>query len=293
MTQAGPIVCATDLSATGALAIDLAAKMAHATGRTLHVIHADAPALPEKEPENEAERVLRARVQAQIEAAVLELEKERARAESLAPGAQAALLEGRPWEAIVHYAARVGASLVVVGPHGALGPRTTTRSAVTEHILGTTADRVVRHAPCAVLVGPRDLSTEVRVDGRWLAALDLSPRSHAILLAAKELAQRTGATIAPVHAVAHVEQAQAVEEFGRENGGALCFIVQQVLGEEAGIDVGGGDPVSLLASIAEDAGVTMIVVGTRGRTGLANLVLGSTAERLLRRSPVPILCVRV
>ena len=36
----------------------------------------------------------------------------------------------------------------------------------------------------------------------------------------------------------------------------------------------------------------MIVMGTHGRTGLSHFLLGSTAERTLRLSSVPILCVR-
>jgi nucleotide-binding universal stress UspA family protein len=39
-------------------------------------------------------------------------------------------------------------------------------------------------------------------------------------------------------------------------------------------------------------GADLIVVGTHGRTGFAHLVLGSVAERIVRRSPVPVLSVR-
>ena len=35
----------------------------------------------------------------------------------------------------------------------------------------------------------------------------------------------------------------------------------------------------------------LIVVGTHGRTGLAHLLLGSVAEKLVRLSPVPVLTV--
>jgi nucleotide-binding universal stress UspA family protein len=41
---------------------------------------------------------------------------------------------------------------------------------------------------------------------------------------------------------------------------------------------------------AEDS--DLLVVGTRGKTGLAHILLGSTAERVIRRAPCPVLTVR-
>ena len=46
----------------------------------------------------------------------------------------------------------------------------------------------------------------------------------------------------------------------------------------------------LVAAEAEDA--DLIVVGTRGRTGLEHVALGSTAERIIRTAPCPVLAVR-
>jgi nucleotide-binding universal stress UspA family protein len=40
-----------------------------------------------------------------------------------------------------------------------------------------------------------------------------------------------------------------------------------------------------------DMGADVIVVGTHGRTGLAHVVLGSVAERVVRRAPCPVLTV--
>jgi nucleotide-binding universal stress UspA family protein len=47
-----------------------------------------------------------------------------------------------------------------------------------------------------------------------------------------------------------------------------------------------------VVGIAERAGADLLVVGTHGRTGLARLVLGSVAERLVRLSSSPVLVVR-
>jgi nucleotide-binding universal stress UspA family protein len=43
---------------------------------------------------------------------------------------------------------------------------------------------------------------------------------------------------------------------------------------------------------ARELGSDLIVMGTHGRTGLAHLVIGSVAEKVVRKSTVPVLTVR-
>ena len=47
-----------------------------------------------------------------------------------------------------------------------------------------------------------------------------------------------------------------------------------------------------IAEYAAERGVDLIVMGTHGRTGVAHLLLGSVAERLVRTAPCPVLTVR-
>ncbi|HET8541291.1 MAG TPA: universal stress protein [Anaeromyxobacter sp.] len=53
-----------------------------------------------------------------------------------------------------------------------------------------------------------------------------------------------------------------------------------------------GDPAVEIARFADEEGIDLVVLGTHGRTGLSRLVLGSVAERVLRRAPVPVLVIR-
>jgi nucleotide-binding universal stress UspA family protein len=54
-----------------------------------------------------------------------------------------------------------------------------------------------------------------------------------------------------------------------------------------------GIPFEEIIKKAGELPADLIVVGTHGRTGLEHVIVGSTAERLVRRSPVPVLTVRV
>lgn len=54
-----------------------------------------------------------------------------------------------------------------------------------------------------------------------------------------------------------------------------------------------GDPATEIARYAADAGIDVIVIGTRGRTGVDRLVLGSVAERVMREAPCSVLVVKL
>ena len=53
-----------------------------------------------------------------------------------------------------------------------------------------------------------------------------------------------------------------------------------------------GDPRASILDVAKEVGADMIVMGTHGRRGLAHMFLGSTAEAVVRTSPIPVLTVR-
>lgn len=57
-------------------------------------------------------------------------------------------------------------------------------------------------------------------------------------------------------------------------------------------DVRIGSPVGVILDVVEDRAATMIAMATHGATGLKRLLLGSVAEGVLRKSPVPVLAVR-
>lgn len=53
-----------------------------------------------------------------------------------------------------------------------------------------------------------------------------------------------------------------------------------------------GDPATTIIERATQGNYDLLVLGTHGRTGLAHAVLGSVAEKVVRRAPCPVLTVR-
>ena len=65
----------------------------------------------------------------------------------------------------------------------------------------------------------------------------------------------------------------------------------------AGIAVGEsfcepGEPATTIVERAKSGAYDLLVLGTHGRTGLSHALLGSVAEKVVRRAPCPVLTVR-
>jgi universal stress protein A len=53
-----------------------------------------------------------------------------------------------------------------------------------------------------------------------------------------------------------------------------------------------GDPRLEIVKLVEREKIDLIVMATHGRTGLAHVILGSVAERIVQNSPVPVVLVK-
>ncbi len=54
-----------------------------------------------------------------------------------------------------------------------------------------------------------------------------------------------------------------------------------------------GQPVEVILKEADRRSCDIVVMGTHGQGGLADAMLGSTARRVVRRSPIPVLTIRL
>ena len=91
----------------------------------------------------------------------------------------------------------------------------------------------------------------------------------------------------PVH---QLYLAELMKQATRELVDVKARAVNRGVSVETKIATGIPSEEVLAAAAGEDP--ELIVVGTRGKTGLAHILLGSTAERIIRAAPCPVLAVR-
>ena len=87
----------------------------------------------------------------------------------------------------------------------------------------------------------------------------------------------------------------AVIETRQEAGEELLEEAEEIAAErgvELETKIGVGRAPREIVRFAEDHGVDRIVIGSRGRSGASRVLLGSVAETVARRAPVPVTIVR-
>lgn len=185
---------------------------------------------------------------------------------------------------ILTIAERIGAGVIVVGPGG-------------------TAHRVARATLTPVLV-----ARPSPMGGSVLGATDFSDPSLPALKMAAEEAARRGVRFRAVHCL-HFHDTVPVGGAGLPGTlvpwpvpSSLIDRLESASRERLAEAVAGIDraaevvvllrpPASGIVETAATVATALVVVGTRGRTGLARLALGSVAERVLDRAPCSVLIV--
>ena len=140
-----------------------------------------------------------------------------------------------------------------------------------------------------------------------LVPVDFSPHAERAFRYATTLARRLGAQLGLVHVVEDpfVTGAWNSEIYvpnipellqdliaGAERELATLKASDAAKGLTVETAVITGRPSHTLVEHAKEGGFDLIVMGTHGRTGLAHVVMGSVAERVVRKAPCPVLTVR-
>ena len=133
-----------------------------------------------------------------------------------------------------------------------------------------------------------------------LFATDFSPCAQAALPFLRTLALCCASTVHVVHVIPHEEGSsialQLAPELDAEHREA-DHAIQSLLASDAfrgtnySSAVEWGKVGEVLTRLAEKKHVGLIVLGTHGRSGLKRLVLGSTAEQVIRMAPCPVLTI--
>jgi monovalent cation/proton antiporter MnhG/PhaG subunit len=275
------VVLAHDASPGADVAISLVASLPWAQGSIIHLIGAiegdiqplsaaDAPGQP-AEPLDLS--------------AVLEMAAGRLRRPGLT--VDHTILRGDPGTAIAAEAERLGAELVVIGSRG-LDP-------VRALFQGSVAAAVVDAAPCPVLVArtPRIHDVLLAIDGStlsdgaieavtmWPIFADVDVRVLTVAAAARPYGDRPGPldTRGTTGAAPHEAAAEAAAATLREAGRRAVPFVRA------------GGAASTILAFAQAERIDLIVLGSRGRTGLRRVLLGSVGRDVLSSAKTSVLIV--
>lgn len=134
-----------------------------------------------------------------------------------------------------------------------------------------------------------------------LIAVDSSEYSMIAAKKGMELAHQLGAKAALIFVVekskalgnidAGITHEQALIVLKKEAEQTLDELAEMYNGKELMKFMPEGNAEEDIIEMAKDWNADLLVLGTHGRTGLRHLLMGSTAERVMRRSDVPVLMV--
>lgn len=293
------ILLATDGSTRAEGAEPYACKLAESWGATLTVVSVleFAPGL---DPEYPVCRLYLAELMMQATEGLARL---KARAADRGIAIRTRIETGIPSEQVLAAAAAEDAELIIVG--------TTGKSGLAHVLLGSTAERIIRTAPCPVLAVRMGGSGAEHTTGspsrsasldRILVPVDFSDCSLDALEYAVAVAQRAQAAVMLLHVmepaaygldftvphkVAREHEREALTE--RLAGLVAALEAANVKSESL---VRGGLPRDSILETARAWSADLIVMGTHGRRGLSHALYGSVVESVLRKSHCPILTVR-
>ena len=180
------------------------------------------------------------------------------------------VVEGRPSAALASAIDDYGTDLVAMGTHG--------RSGVDRYLFGSLAERTLRtaHVPVIAVRTPADAAPTL---DDVLIAMDGSGGAERAGDHAVAVAAATGAHLHALTVGDDGDPARRLASRAREAG------------VDATVAVRTGRPHGVILDYADEAGVDLVTLGSRGRTGVERVLLGSVAERVLRAATKPVLAV--
>lgn len=280
------VIVATDFSEAAEAVVDCVPSLAAAGLREVvlvHVLHVvNTPGF---------EEMLRAAAEPE-----LARQAEQLRAHGLVVRTQ--MRVGVPAVALADIAREEGASAIVVGSHG--------RSGLMRILLGSVSMALLHHATVPVLLvrvqlceTAEGISCEVQCADPFAHLIfptDFSAPADEALAWLKGVVAQTGARVTLLHVQDRVvmkRQMERLEEFNREDTQRLEHIAEELRAAGAvkvATEVRLGTPAQVIVELAGDQ-ASLVVMGTRGRGAVEDLVVGSVALQVARKSPIPVLFV--
>ncbi len=198
-----------------------------------------------------------------------------------------------PHEAILSKARSWSADLIVMGTHG--------RGGLEKLMLGSVASKVLHRSDRNVMILRSDsiLFAAEKDAHSILVPVDFSHHSHRALALARELSFRFNAPLHLLHVVELLHtplepgglssQLEKTPGLREKYEAALRDMLGETPGEVMVVD---GSPAGGILWWREKLDARLVVMGSRGITGLERLLVGSVAEKVARFCEVPIAVVK-
>ena len=296
------ILLPTDFSACADHALTHAVEAADRFGARLHLLHVVNELDPDwygiTDAQDRAVK-LREQIQAEAEERLQKLAPEKDHDFDTTVSLQ---LSFDVADSIHEYVEERNIDLVVMGTHG--------RKGLDRLMLGNVANKIVRHAPCPVMTVREEVPwTDEEEDVTYqdvLAPTDFSDHSKDALRAAKTFASAYQARLHLLF-VAEQRTVPTFSDTGIPGVGVVEMDPEIVKNAERALEqldknVGGPEVESAyhvregnvsrdVVDFSETRGVDLIVMATRGLTGVSRFLLGSNTERIVRVAPCPVLTI--
>ena len=207
-----------------------------------------------------------------------------ARVGSDGPRAHCTVLHEDPSSGICALAREIHADLVALGTRG--------RTGLAHVVLGSVAERVARLAPCPVLTVHAEVSPP-RPLRKLVVATDFSDPARTAVEVARTWLEPNGSLVL-AHAIPAVmspgDPAVPLPDPNSEAWarGEYEKLAPTLSGVRSELDLRFGNAETSILEAAARHSADAIVIGTQGRTGLAHALLGSVAERVIRRAQIPV-----
>ncbi len=200
--------------------------------------------------------------------------------------------EGDAAAEILRSAQKIGSDLIVMGTHGHTGVR--------RLVTGSVATAVLHGARTPVLALRSGAQSPKGEQFRAiLHPTDFSPGSEAALRVARSLAREHGSRLILQHVAACPVVVDGEVPAGFDVGSyrdALEAARERIDGPDLKYPVetwfSRGSAPDEIVRVAKEVGCDLIVMGTHGRTGLARLLMGNTAESVAPEAHCPVIIVK-
>lgn len=229
-----------------------------------------------------------------------ELQRRCQQVEALGIACQGLQVEDVPDHGIVTAAREAQCDIIVMGSHG--------RTSLSDALLGSTAENVVRQAPVPVLLVKlrvvEEMGREVcdyafeRMLRKVIVPTDFSEDAGRTLELVRSLRDADTEEVVLLH-VQDVRKlrphlSERMDEFNRVDAGRLDALRAEL--EACGFRVkprlAEGVPAQEILRVADEEDVGLIAIGSHGRTALAEVFLGSVSAEVIRRARQAVLVVR-